>query len=161
VQRATMSLDASGRMHNHQSRVPRAVKEAYLANLLDHYDKSLKRALYDKDFDALHDVCEGAVVPGVGPVFLYDVATRIGAWGNVHPTSLYLHAGVRQGWEALMVATTDQTFGYVHSNYARRIRIAAPKLREVGLCPPLTADEAEDFLCTYRSQFHTLAVARG
>jgi hypothetical protein len=102
------------------------------------------------NFDALHDLMEAVRPHGIGPVTTYDVAVRIGAYAAIEPQSLYLHAGVRAGWRALMPTAP---FG-VRKNWAGVDRLPvdfwpAPLKR-------MKADDLEDFLCTYRTIFPDL-----
>jgi hypothetical protein len=136
VQRACMSRDEQGKMHNHQSRVPAATLRALSVRLMSRY-VSARRC---RDFDELHDLVRAMGVKGIGPVTTYDVAVRIGAFLGHEPTSVYLHAGVRLGWESLTG---------VRSNGRDRIQRADLPPELLG-CP---ADDVEDILCTYRAVF--------
>lgn len=132
IDRACASRGADGKMHNHQSRVPEAVRQQFAANLKKH------RALsYVSDFDNLHDRCWYEAPDGIGPVTNYDVATRIAGYRRIVVQSLYLHAGVKSGWDALHGRRTVGT--------PRIPREALP--REFANLP---TDEIEDLLCTYR-----------
>lgn len=134
VWRACRSRGANGKMHNHQSKVREANRQALAVRILTRIER---RHRGFTDFDDLHDTIEELAPPGIGPVTVYDVAVRIGAFLRVEPTSLYLHAGVRIGWEALM--------GKPYRGVKRiPARYLPPEFE------PLPADEVEDFLCTYR-----------
>lgn len=160
INRACASRDSNGKMHNHQTRVPKNAKIKFADELLA--DQAVIQQDIDdawstkKDaFDALHDRLAkiGAKVPGVGPVYLYDVATRVGAYLNVAPTSLYLHAGVWQGWLALCTATmASPPSAALRRHWKTKGRIKQKRLPEEF--KDMTADEVEDFLCTYRTVFH-------
>lgn len=161
IQRACDSRAADGKMHNHQSRVTAYARKQLEKNLVDggiQWMMMLKQGQVNTDdyFDAIHDLVEESKpLSGIGPVTVYDVATRIGAYLDIHPTSLYLHAGVRQGLYALFEAT-DQWWGGGRS-WAQVHRV--PRANLVGWYPALDAlptDEIEDFLCTYRDVFADL-----
>jgi hypothetical protein len=145
IRRAVLSKDAAGKHHNHQSKI---VATAYtpMLNALLHKEVRLQRA---HDFDAIHDIVEAYAVPGWGPVGIYDIATRIAAFLGLEPQSLYLHAGVRQGWYALCEALPDVIFN--RRAWANVERVTREHLPAEFLT--LSADEVEDFLCTYRSVF--------
>lgn len=138
VYRACRSRDEGGRMCNHQTRVPSFVLERFASEILDRAE----RGLPTDDFDALHDALEEIRPRGIGPVTTYDVAYRLGYWLGIEPDSVYLHAGVRAGAQALGLPVRG------------RARIPLEDFP-----PPLDAMEAndvEDFLCTYRTVFPTL-----
>jgi hypothetical protein len=133
VGRAVDSVRPNGKMHNHQSRIPRSVKEKFY-KAIDASEAAYKA----KNFDQLHDVLESLAPAGIGPVTIYDVATRIAAYKKLEIRSLYLHAGVRIGWCLL--------HGKRSPSYTMRIpREELPK--ELQRLP---TDEVEDMLCAYR-----------
>ena len=140
VWRACRSRGSNGKMHNHQSKV-REVNRQRLAIRI----QTQLSPQWD-DFDKLHDAIDALKPSGIGPVTVYDVAVRIGAYLFIEPQSLYLHAGVREGWNALV---GGQTRGNV--SWQRVGRDMWPQELQ-----QLPADEVEDFLCTYRSIFATL-----
>ena len=79
--------------------------------------------------------------PGLGAVWAYDVATRIGAKQGLFPERIYLHAGTKAGAKAM---------GLDH----RAAAIEVPReLRR------LTAAQAEDFLCICKDEL--ARVSRG
>lgn len=130
IRRACASRAANGKMHNHQSRVPEKIRERF-ANEIMAIRPILEKA---KDFDQLFDALESVTPDGIGPVTLYDVATRINGYLKLPQSSLYLHAGVRIGWKLL--------YGNRSPNEKR---VALPKELK-----GLSADDAESFLCAYR-----------
>ena len=130
VKRACASRDANGKMHNHQSRV-REVDRQRFANEIVARGPLIQKA---KGFDELFDIIEGVAPPGIGPVTVYDVATRINGYLLLPQSSLYLHAGVRIGWKLL--------YGNRSPNEKR-----VPMPKELK---GLSADDAESFLCAYR-----------
>lgn len=162
IKRACDSRNAEGKVHNHQSRVWQPNRDA-LADLLGANALAIRRVLRGVEqrggdrFDALHDEVDRLKPAGIGPVTVYDVATRIGAYLDVHPTSLYLHAGVRQGLYALLWATDDQWSLGNQRNFSTVKRVERDTLlRWWPSLEPLPTDEIEDFLCTYRDVFADL-----
>jgi hypothetical protein len=138
IKRACASRAANGKCHNHQSRVKEADRQWFADRIADFLVCVGKKP---RNFDELHDLLEVIAPDGVGPVTIYDVATRIGAYLKLEPTSLYLHAGVRVGWERLHGRCAPAT---------KRIPIKSlPKELH-----QLDADSLEDFFCTYREYFH-------
>lgn len=158
VDRACRSRRPNGKMHNHQSRVPLITLLAFRDRIIHHRRDVLKvlEAAGDnphKDgFDAMHDYLKHDLAPpGIGPVTLYDVCTRIGGYLNVQPTSLYLHAGVREGWQALCRALA---WDEPRHGQGRPLRVARHDLPRAFSGMP--ADEVEDFICTYRDVFYEM-----
>lgn len=143
VYRACGSRDRNGKMHNHQSKV----RETARTELADKIcaEKAYVRRI--DSFDELHDFIDGAKPWGIGPVTVYDVAVRVGAFLKLEPESLYLHAGVRAGWIALLPL---EPFGFAR-RWAGIERLRPESWPEE--LRVLKADDLEDFLCTYRTIF--------
>lgn len=80
-----------------------------------------------------------APTPGIGPLYIYDVSTFIGAYLNLAPVKIFLHAGARAGAEAIGINTTGRT------------RINMSEL-PVSWQRTLTPDQAESALCAYKDQ---------
>ena len=123
--------------HGHQCRLPGALlSEATTAVLSMEGDIAAA-----EDFDTLHSIVRLACssVQGAGPLYCYDVAHRIGLHVGLAPDVIYLHTGTREGAKALGI------------NVSRRDHITLsdlPKPLQV-----LSAAEAEDVLCVYKSWF--------
>lgn len=125
--------------HGHQCRIPGSVL-AEAASVLTDFEAQIAACT---TFDELHDLvtvaCRG--VPGTGELFKYDAAHRIGLYRGIHPTKIYLHQGTRDGARAL------------------GIKVAGRKYIDVAQLPAplrvLSAAEAEDVLCIYKSSFGT------
>ena len=138
IDRACAARAADGKMHNHQSRVPEAVRQKFRRLIMEQWPWQLDEDL--TAFDDLYDHCESVAPRGIGVVTVYDTATRIGAYLKLTPDALYMHAGVMLGWNRL---------------HGRRMpllkRIPRAELPiELQSLPP---DEIEDLLCTYRDYF--------
>lgn len=135
VWRACRSRGKNGKMHNHQSKVREVNRQALAIRILTRIPAAHRGFT---DFDDLHDEIEELAPPGIGPVTIYDVSVRISAYLGIEPATLYLHAGVRQGWEALTSQKSNGLKRIKHQYLPKQLRV-------------LPADEVEDFLCTYRS----------
>lgn len=136
VNRACDSFRPNGKLHNHQSRVPLSTRRMFRDRILND-DRVAEIISEMKNFDEIYDALESLAPVGIGPVTIYDVATRIAAYLKIEPDSLYLHAGVRIGW---------------HRLYGRR----SPNVKRIPkqlLPTPLQripCDQVEDMLCAYR-----------
>jgi len=133
--RACASRCSKGKCHNHQSRVPENVRRLFCELITCEWPLANV-----KDFDTLYDWLDTIKPAGIGPVTLYDVATRIGAYLGYEVQSLYLHAGVHLGWARL------------HGKRMPLI-LRIPKDELPLPLQSLPTDEIEDFLCCYREMF--------
>lgn len=158
--RACDSRTPEGKCHNHQSRVPQAVREEFGNRLwwkrrgwLTAMDvvsapHEMEPGMAGLRFDAMYDYVKHSdcIFPGIGPVTTYDILTRIGAHPTVNadPSSLYLHAGARAGWYAL---------SGMPARWKGVERVTRPQMPvELRRLP---ADEIEDMVCAYRLIFQS------
>jgi len=125
-------------MHNHQSKVSPALPA--LEEKLMKYLPALMRC---ETFGALYHLIELLRTPGIGPMTTYDVAVRFGAWLELKPDSIYLHAGTTAGLKALGFELRGWNTSIAMEALPRILRRKDP-------------DEVEDFLCTYRRAFELL-----
>jgi hypothetical protein len=84
-----------GHKHAHQYRIRSSLLNEAERRLQD-VKVELTRAA---DFDGLHDTIERSIgsMHGIGPLTVYDVAHRIGAFVGKDPVLVYLHRGTKQG----------------------------------------------------------------
>ncbi len=96
---AAMATDCHGRRFSHQHRL----KEPNLEKARDRLLRSRERLESQESFARLHDVVGKMVEPisGLGPLYRYDTALRIGAKLGLLPKAVYLHAGTATGAAAL------------------------------------------------------------
>lgn len=133
------------KMHSHQTKVTKDARREFGHQIIDRFDSSPlfghknPRKLEGITFDQFHDILWDIRPAGIGPLTTYDVATRVGAYLELEPDQIYLHTGARLGWTALW-GSFPVAVG------AWRV---PPELWPASL-RALSADMAEDFLCTYR-----------
>lgn len=133
VKYAATATNTKGKRYSHQRRIKRAVlnegKHVLLANL-----RQIEAA---KDFDDLYALIRHAIkrIKGLGELYVYDTAFRIGAYAKKLPKKVYLHAGTRKGAEAL---------GFDGSRLTLELSEFDPALRV------LKAYEIEDVLCIFK-----------
>jgi hypothetical protein len=166
VRRAVEARDKNGKHHNHQSKVDitarRKLGSKMCAKRFSKYAKALSKRkdegpdwLYTR-FDALYDAIDDIKPKGIGPVTVYDVAVRVGAYLDIEPQAVYMHAGVRQGVKALGAALC--AVGEVKVGEDLK-RMASLKMIPMSYFPSvwkdMSADDVEDMLCTYREVFET------
>jgi hypothetical protein len=118
--------------HPHQWRIPGASLKQAARRLNFSHDRLAAAA----DFETLHRTIDEEIggIRGIGPLAVYDIAHRIGAFLEKTPRLVYLHAGTRMG--------------------ARLLGFRGPTLDPEHLPPAFTrlsAAEIEDCLCIYRS----------
>jgi hypothetical protein len=125
--------------HPHQWRLQHRALAAATARLRQ------ARLESPRDFDELYARVDKALNPvrGVGPLYIYDTALRIGAYRRLLPERIYLHAGTRVGARAL---------GLDHRQDA--VSLDALPACFHGLQP----HEVEDLLCVYKIQLTTIRV---
>jgi hypothetical protein len=97
--RAAFCLMPNQKRHPHQRRRSRAVLEEGERRL----QRSRKELLLVSNFAALHDTVERKIgtVQDIGPLTVYDIAHRIGAFLGKSPELVYLHSGTKIGAAAL------------------------------------------------------------
>lgn len=140
VEAAAMAKDKRGKRLLHQRRLKRLslmqVKEKLLAIL-----PNLRTC---GSFEELHTLVVSSVheIRGLGELYSYDTALRIGAHLRKRPERVYLHAGTRKGARALRFPGKLQ--------YIERCDMPIPLH---GLAP----HDIENFLCIYEEELRKLA----
>jgi hypothetical protein len=133
IEYAALYKLANGHRHRHgYRRTLEALEEAY--RRLRAIPGEMRKC---SSFEALHDLVEREIggIDDIGPLTVYDVATRIGAHLHLEPEKVYLHSGTEKGARALGLG-------------ARRKTLEPAELPvEFGR---LTAREIEDCLCLYK-----------
>lgn len=171
VSRAVLSRDADGKHHNHQSKVDINARIELGRMIWKRRKEWLNWIHVAREnptddwmglgpFDAFHDWINENKPYGIGPVTVYDVAVRISAFLDIKPTTVYMHAGVRQGMKALEEAL-ERTEPMESPHEAAVLIQGSHRLPRVPmylfpapLCDML-ADDVEDILCTYREVFES------
>lgn len=133
IEYAALSKLPDGHRHPHEYRRKlQALEEAY--RRLQAIPGEMQKC---SSFEELHGLIERKIggIPDIGPLTVYDVATRIGAHLHLEPEKVYLHSGTKKGAGALGLG-------------ARRKTLEPAELPvEFGR---LTAREIEDCLCLYK-----------
>jgi hypothetical protein len=127
-----------GKRLSHQRRIPRAVLGEARKRLLSNASL-LGNA---RTFEELHADLEILIgsISGIGPLTLYDIALRVGAYRDKSPRLIFLHAGTRGGANVLGLDWQASTL---------RVEDLPAPLQQ------LTPREAEDVLCIYKGCFHS------
>ena len=136
IESAARALDEQGRRYSHQSRIRRESIRHATAALLAAEDRIARVTAFDELLDTI--TAQLRAVAGVGDLYRYDTAFRIGAYLDCFPTRVYLHAGTRVGARALGLAYQQDSLGM--SEAPAELRHRAPY-------------EVEDILCIYKGWF--------
>ena len=130
---AAFGLGQEGKRSRHQARIPQSVlKQSF--TILRRSKNAIRRC---RSFHELWTLIGRSTedIQGLGELYVYDTARRIGVKRKLYPTSVYLHRGTRDGARALKL---DYRKSYISSSDLPR------ELRR------LSAAKAEDFLCIYK-----------
>jgi len=140
ISNAALAKGPSGKRFNHQRRIQRSVLEQARKILLENIDK-IRNA---KNFDGLYNIIEELLqnLHGVGELYIYDTALRIGAKLGFEPDKIYLHRGTREGAK------------YLGLNFNRKYLKMAEIPHELRKLKPR---EIEDALCIYKDKLTKLA----
>ena len=144
VRRAAACQNELGKRCSHQRRIPRAALRAGVATLAG-ASWALRSC---RSFEELHSHVHGLVggIRGVGRLYVYDVAARIGVVLGLRPRRVYLHAGTRDGARALGLDFRADSIDV--TEFPRGLR-------------ELKAWELEDVLCIYKSELAGLTRGEG
>lgn len=131
---AALAEDDQGRRFSHQRRITRTALDAARRKLAP----AAAELAAQPTFAAIHKKIEQLLKPvaGLGVLYKYDTALRIGARFGRLPREVHLHAGTRVGAAALGL-DASQRFLYM-SEFPAELQVVAPH-------------EVEDILCIYKS----------
>ncbi len=136
IHHVAMATDDEDVCFDHQRRIiPSARRQAKVV-----LTASKSRLKACESFHELYELLNEILdpVPGVGALYIYDAALRMGAYLRLAPKRVYLHAGTRDGARAL---------GLAYESEFLELHQLPVELRG------LTADQAESFLCIYKDCF--------
>ena len=105
IENAALARDRRGKRYSHQRRLNKDVLAGARSILL-----SNQRAIESvKDFDELISLVTLLLKPlyGTGDLYVYDTSLRMGAKLGLLPEKIYLHAGTRDGAEALGISSEE------------------------------------------------------
>lgn len=133
---AAMSLNDLGKRHPHQYRLKKEDMQIFEENILSSIS-NIKRA---QNFDSLFKIVEQSAPKGIGELMIYDATVRIGAFLNLSPDKIYIHAGTKTGLHKLIGKFKGKT-------------INKSQLPEPFKSSNLGCYELEDVLCIYKKKF--------
>lgn len=133
---SALSINRKGNKHPHQYRVPKILLEEWYDALLI----KINEIKNSKSFDELFSIMEGSSIKGIGELTVYDTANRIGAFMNLYPEKIYLHAGTLVGAKKIL--------GNVSDKYLLKSDLPKEFQRK-----DLACWEIEDILCIFKHAF--------
>jgi len=119
--------------HSHQYRIEKVAIDSVLSKLKPSKLENVKS--FDDLYARVYKICSD--VHGIGPLYIYDAALRIGACLNLEPKQVYLHAGALTGAKALGIVVKRKIISVT--------AFPAPIQK-------LKPHEIEDFLCIYKDK---------
>jgi hypothetical protein len=141
ITNAALAKNSEGKRYSHQRRLKRSVLEQAKDILLGSELQIGKVTSFDELLSIIEDDVAG--IKGIGELYVYDTALRIGAWLSIIPRKIYLHAGTRQGAKVLGI-----------DHRARAIDISELPRELAKLAP----HEIEDILCIFKDELSTILV---
>ena len=138
IHNAALATDSRGKRFGHQCRIPAAALRRSKVAL----DSRTAEVRSCKSFHDLHSLLKRVLsdVRGLGELYYYDTALRLGAFLGFAPEHVYLHRGTRAGARALGLDSSAE--------FLKLSQLPAP-------VRALQAHEVEDFLCIYKGRFRT------
>jgi len=135
IHHVALAIDGNDRCFDHQFHITQPARRK-AKQVLEQIEQEMMAC---KSFHSLHSLFLRYLTPirGLGEMYIYDAALRMGAYLRLNPAYVYLHRGTRVGAKALGLA--------VNRPYLEKAEL--PNDLQV-----LSADNIETFLCIYRNQ---------
>jgi hypothetical protein len=135
VEHAALACDGRGRRFSHQRRLKRRSLNRAWSCLKDRMPQIRKCSDFDELLGTIESAC--ADIKGLGELYCYDTALRIGAQKGIAPAYVYLHRGTRDG--ARYLGLDSGTRYLTLSGLPPEFHRLAPR-------------EIEDFLCIFKEE---------
>jgi hypothetical protein len=136
---AAKAENECGKRYSHQYRITRKAMQEANRLLLEKHDVLQRCKTFHELWQRIKIIL--GTVAGLGDLYVYDTALRIGAHLNLLPDRVYLHAGTRTGAQAFGITSRNPEW--------IEIEELPSVLREL---PP---HEIEDILCIYKGKAAT------
>jgi hypothetical protein len=127
---AAKAFNQDEKKHGHQWRIRKSAIDQVQIILLDSFDQIEQT----KDFEELISLLEWLLggVSGIGELYIYDTALRIGAKLGFMPDKVYLHASTRKGAAALGLSSRVRALDL--SMFPDELQVLLPYQLEDVLC---------------------------
>ncbi len=139
IERAALAKDERGKRFSHQRRLRGSVLRKARNILVDAAKELWRCPSFDQFHRLIQELLNG--MRGLGELYYYDTALRIGARMGLMPKRVYLHRGTRDGAHALRLDWRADSLD--------------PRTLPKALAV-LKPHEIEDFLCIYKDQLSPL-----
>lgn len=136
IRQAAFAEDDDGKRLPHQRRIKHEAMAAFQMALVDASTELGEIHEFHLLLEFLGGI--GESIPGIGELYVYDLALHLGAQLGLSPQRVYLHRGTRQGAKKLGLQF-------------RKKWLDADELPEA--LRELPAYEVEDILCIYKNEF--------
>jgi hypothetical protein len=136
VHHAALATDDRGKRYSHQRRISQSPLKSAKQILAKSFSKIEKCGSFHELYSWLAEAL--GAVHGLGELYIYDTAFRLGAFRRLAPEFVYLHRGTRAGAQALGIGTSGDYLAI--ADLPKPLRSLAPH-------------EMEDFLCIYKGHF--------
>lgn len=139
IKRACEGRRRDGKMFSKGSCVRAESRKVILERLLEEGQMEMMAAA--GSFEDIYDTVKINAPWGIGPMMIYNIAERIGAYRNIYPERyVYLHAGPMKGWRRMM-GKSERRFRVPVEEIPHQLRSLKPH-------------DVEDFLCEFRDLLH-------
>jgi len=135
IEKAAFAEDHRGKRYNHQRRIRKDALNDAFQRLRSSEDAIGNCHSFNELHALILEVLED--ISGIGELYCYDTALRIGAKRKVRPRTVLLHAGTRVG---------ASVFTDTHGKDRLTGKDLPPELRRL---PP---EQVEDILCIYKDR---------
>lgn len=143
IRNAAFAVNSNGKRYSHQRRLKSSTLEQAYVIMSDNIELIEDAQDFGQLIRRLEMMLENT--EGIGELYIYDTALRLGAYLGFLPQKVYLHAGARTGARKL---------GLDYRAPAIEVSSVPEELR--GLAP----HEIEDVLCIFKDDFDSLDVER-
>lgn len=135
ITKAAMAENCHGKRYGHQCRIPYRTLQTAFQKLRVREDTIQACG----SFEELHNLIKSTLesIAGIGELYCYDTALRIGARLNLHPQTVFLHAGTRKGASLVTNIRGKDSLG----------KDCLPL--DLQRLPP---EQVEDILCIYKEK---------
>ncbi len=133
VEIAVSATNDRGKRYSHQCKIPKAALVQAKPVLMAMVNDFRQCESFDQVFDLVRELRK---IQGIGELYVYDTALRIGAYLGLLPEKVYLHAGTRVGAKEL---------GFDSKRKTIEMNELPPEFQELQ---PL---EVEDVFCIYKT----------
>ena len=132
IETATRAIKRDRKRYDHQFRIWRSAIPRAVAALLALEDRIARIESFDELLRLITEQLRD--IPGVGELYYYDTAFRVGVYLGVYPTRVHLHAGTRVGARKLLPTVDHRKDALDKGELPPELRTRPPYIVENILC---------------------------